>query len=566
MTDVASLFLQAFARHKAGERDAAAAGYRRVLADAPAHIDAAHLLGLVRREQGDPATAAILIGRALRLFPQFAQAWANQARALAEAGQGTQAATAAGFALTLDPGLPGVRRMRATLLTGSGDAAAAAGRPSEAAARYEAAARIDGACADALDRLMRLRAQSDLSGALEPAERLWLLSPDDDRRDNLWNLCVKAGPEIGAAACRDRVVGEPARSAAAWIAYGNALREETYGQGAEAAYRMAAVLRPGDPFAYGRLACLYVQYARHRQADALFRRVAARWSGREQAMRFDPAFIAAALAERRTAAALEPEGRYVAPDKPVLVAAGCDGAYFSKFASAMVHSTVRNAGFDAAFHLHVVNPPADLPATIDRWDERLGRPGIGFSTETLDAGALGAEAKTAYACARFRLLPALLRRYRRTVVLLDVDLIVLRDLRGLLAAVADADVAMVGGDHNRFEPWNLYWADVIVIRPTDAAVAYFDRVAAYIDYFLTRGVSRWFLDQIALTAVAACGFPDAPAPRIVRLPKDIHRMAIRYADGGDEEPPSTCLFWSAHASTVSTRLTLETPRFHQYVL
>lgn len=559
-------FQQAYARHLAGDAAAAERGYRRALAGDPAHVDALNLLGLATRDLGDAAGGARWLDRATRLAPWFAHAWANLSRTLAGAGRAVEAARAAGMALILAPDLPGARLARVTLLVRVGDMANARGDAAAAKALHAAAARLDGGDEAALDRKMRMSAADDMLGAIDAAERLWSIRSDDTRRDNLWNLCVKAGADVGSARTREWLAAGRQGSPAAWIAHGNALREETYGQGAEIAYKIAAALRPGEPFAYARLACLYVQQARYRQADAAAQRVAARWRGREQAMRFDGDFILAAAAEWRKNGGFTPHSVLSASDKPVLVLAGCDGVYFQRFASALLRSTVENAGIDASFHLHVVNPPPDAARIVADWNARLGGPGVGLTTETVDAAALGDEAKTAYACARFRLLPWLLRQRRRRVLMLDADLIVLRRLTALLESTAEADVAMVGGAHNRFEPWNLHWADVVAINPTEAAVAYFDRVAAYIDYFLRRGLSRWFLDQIALTAVAACGFPDRPPPRIVHLPKDIHRMAIRYADGVDEEPDRGCLFWSAHASTVSTRLTLNTPRYRRYLL
>lgn len=58
---------EAVAHHQAGRLDEAAAGYRRVLASAPRHADALHLLGVIAYQKGDQVRAAKLIGRAIAL-------------------------------------------------------------------------------------------------------------------------------------------------------------------------------------------------------------------------------------------------------------------------------------------------------------------------------------------------------------------------------------------------------------------------------------------------------------------------------------------------------------------
>lgn len=565
MTAVAQIFGEAFRHHQAGQPDEAAVLYRAVLDREPLHVDALHLLGLTRRAHYDQAGAAALIRRALAVDPGFAAAHANLAKAAAALGLTAEALAAGRRALRLSPALDGVRPVLADLLVDRGEAARARGALDEAGRLYAEADRLVPDRPEVLERLMHLHAGSDLLQALGHAERLWSLrggAGDDVLRGNLWHLCAKAGSDAGVEECRRRLARSP--SPTAWIALGNAQRQEDRGQAAEAAYRVAAALRPGEPFAYGRLACLLIEHGRLAEADRLLCRVARCWTGREEVMRFDPAFVSA-LGRGREPRPLPP-GRYLDVDKPVLVLTGCDGRYFERFAAALIHSTVRNAGLACTFHLHVVNPPADLAGRVEHFEERLGRPGIGFSTGIIDAAALGDGVKTVYACERFLVLPTLLRRYRRTVLMLDTDLIVLRGLQRLLASVEGADVGLVGGAHNRFEPWNLFWADVMVIRPTERAIAYFDRVAAYLAHFLERGLPRWFLDQIALHAVYAGGFEDEVPPRLVLFPKDIHRMAIIYTADGDAEPPDGCLFWSARASTVDPRLTLDMPRFRQYLL
>lgn len=520
---------------------------------------------------GRVAEAAAGYRRALTLAPSLAVAWGNLGHALGSGGFDAEAATAYRRAMTTGGELPGIADALTERLSALGDGAWEAGRVGEALDLYREADGLRRTGREwILDRLMRGLLEADPLASLEYAERLWVRLPDDPIRTlNYWNLATKAGIGSGIDACRRGL--NRRFSPAGLIALGNALTEAGREAEADAAYARAAALHPDQPFVYSRSGCLHLRHRNHARADRLLRR-AALWPGRDEAMRFDPAFIADRVAAFRTPAPAEGDWRIVdrrmpratGPGEPVLVFSACDGAYFDRFASAMIHSTRRNAGLETVFHLHVVNPPDDLETRVNRWDRVLGHPGIGWSRETLDVSTLGADAKTHYACARFLALPALLRRWNGPILMLDADLIVLRDLRAMMAAVRDADLALVGGERYGFEPWNQYWADVIVIHPTPRALAFFDRVAAYIDHFLRIGKARWFLDQIALNAVLSCGFPDAPAPAVHLLARDVHRLELR--EGDDDVPPSHCLFWSAHASTVSTNRTVETPFYGGHLL
>jgi hypothetical protein len=441
----------------------------------------------------------------------------------------------------------------------AGDARLRVGDRDGALACYRQAEQAAPFLPEAMDRLMRLSAERNLLDALFYAECLWMTAPNVAAfRDNLWGLASKAGQARDRDACRERAARRP--TPGAFIALGNACRDDALGWEAECAYRRAAALYPDQPFAYSRLGCLHVQHHRYAAADRMFAR-AARWPGRDAVIRFSPDFFAACRAEWAPPPSPEVFGRE--GTNATIVFSACDGRYFDRFAAALLGSVAANAKLDCCFHLHVVNPPADIGARLADASRRLGMD-IAYSTETVDAAALGDEAKTLYACARFRQLPALLRRWRRPTLMLDVDLLALKPLPALLAAAAEGDVMLVGGDHNRFEPWNHYWADVVAISPTERAVAFFDRVAAYIEWHLKRGLTRWFLDQIALTAAAAAGFSNEPPPRLLLAPRDVHRMSVE-RDGDDATaPPDRCLFWSAHASTVPTALTVDTPRYQQY--
>ena len=64
-------FALALTHHQAGRLDEAAAIYRALLATAPQHPDALHLLGLIENRQGRSHTAVDFIRQAIALRPEI---------------------------------------------------------------------------------------------------------------------------------------------------------------------------------------------------------------------------------------------------------------------------------------------------------------------------------------------------------------------------------------------------------------------------------------------------------------------------------------------------------------
>src|SRR5438128_1356546 len=83
-TKLRQLLDRAIACHQRGQLDEAERHYLDILQAAPNHFDAQHLLGLIRHQQGRSIEALALIGAALQVKPDSAQALANQGLVLCE--------------------------------------------------------------------------------------------------------------------------------------------------------------------------------------------------------------------------------------------------------------------------------------------------------------------------------------------------------------------------------------------------------------------------------------------------------------------------------------------------
>lgn len=97
------VFSRAYAAHRDGRLDDAERGYRATLAADPVHVDALHLLGVLRHQQGQHAEAADLVRRAVDLRPDDAALQLNLGNALKALGQLEAAIERFRNALTLSP-------------------------------------------------------------------------------------------------------------------------------------------------------------------------------------------------------------------------------------------------------------------------------------------------------------------------------------------------------------------------------------------------------------------------------------------------------------------------------
>jgi protein O-GlcNAc transferase len=100
---IASVLQQALAHQSSGAAAEAEAGYRRVLAAAPDHFDALHMLGLIRHQRGAHEEALDLIQRAIGQLATHAPAYSNLGLVLHALNRLPEAIAAFDRAMALQP-------------------------------------------------------------------------------------------------------------------------------------------------------------------------------------------------------------------------------------------------------------------------------------------------------------------------------------------------------------------------------------------------------------------------------------------------------------------------------
>ncbi len=269
-TIVPRLFAQATALHTAGDYPRAEALYRQVLAVAPKHPDALHLLGRLACDVGNAAASLPWLRAAIAERPRLAEFHASLADALMALGQAAEAEAAARKAARLKPESAGLQFDHARTLLATRQPAAAAQACRRALARDPKLAQAHTALGVALLEV------GDLAGAVAAFRAARALLPQD--ADAAFNLgcALQFGGDAAAAiaAFRDAVARNPAH-APAWGNLGLALRDTGDPEAAADALRRAALLAPNEAKAWMNLGLAERAASRFAPAEAAFRRAAA---------------------------------------------------------------------------------------------------------------------------------------------------------------------------------------------------------------------------------------------------------------------------------------------------
>lgn len=262
---IGALLKEALALHQAGRLPEAAARYAQVLAQAPRQFDALHLLGVVRRQQGDAGEAVRLIEQALTANPAQATAHCNLGAALQDLGRSGEALAAYDTALKLNPGY-------ALAWSNRGNALRKLGRLPDAVDSYDHALRLRPSYPEAwCNRAIALLDLGQLDAALESAECAL-----HQKRPYAQAACVRANALFALrafdAALRayDEALALDARAPEAHAGRGLALLKLGRPDAALAAFDTALDLRPAHWQSHQQRADALLALGRREEAIAAY--------------------------------------------------------------------------------------------------------------------------------------------------------------------------------------------------------------------------------------------------------------------------------------------------------
>jgi hypothetical protein len=174
-------------------------------------------------------------------------------------------------------------------------------------------------------------------------------------------------------------------------------------------------------------------------------------------------------------------------------------------------------------HVHLVNPDSAAEARLGEIARALTATTLTRTAESFDFTGLSPEFRRSYcASIRFVRLLQLLRGVRRSVLLLDIDVLVRSDLGLVKAAAEGHDCAIHTRFHSRRKREKLF-ASVFYAEPTAATLTYLEDVATRIASTIVTRRSRWYVDQCALYDSYRAGRASGLGLRLGHLP-------LEYAD------------------------------------
>jgi tetratricopeptide (TPR) repeat protein len=183
------------------------------------------------------------------------------------------------------------------------------------------------------------------------------------------------------------------------------------------------------------------------------------------------------------------------PDDLVIFVAA-DNAYFWRHALVLLGSLGRRSP-RANCHVHVINPDDYVAKAVEIIRKRLPDLRLSYSYEHVDLeGRSKHHVRTYYASVRFVRLAEVFAKTPASYLCLDVDCIVRNDIAAM-APGANVGLRMRYDER----PHLGVAAGAMMLRPTEEATHFIERVSSLIRPVLEAGEAVWFLDQIVLSQV-----------------------------------------------------------------
>jgi tetratricopeptide (TPR) repeat protein len=306
--DIQAVWDDGLALHQAGRLDEAQQRYDAVLALAPDHFDALHMLGVICIQTGQPERGVEAIKRAIGVNPNVANAYGNLSNALNGLSRHEEALASCDQAIALNPDFAEAHGNRGLALY-------QLGRLEEALESYtrQIALRPNAAKAHYNQGIM-LRELGRLDEALASCGRAVALAPDDaEAYCSLGITLFELGRADDALVSYDCATGLRPQYAEAHYNRGIALRKLGRAQDALASYDRALALKPDHAEAWSRRGNALCDLERFEEALASFDRSIAlkpddaeAYSNRFVALR-ELRRLDEALASCQTAVALKPD-------------------------------------------------------------------------------------------------------------------------------------------------------------------------------------------------------------------------------------------------------------------
>ena len=181
-----------------------------------------------------------------------------------------------------------------------------------------------------------------------------------------------------------------------------------------------------------------------------------------------------------------------APAERFVFLSSCDERYLDRFGLTVARA-LDDTGARTVYHLHVVDPTAEIGSKVERIRAACSSVDIHYSTERLGPGHhRGYQRASYYACSRLLRLPEILAHYGRDVFMWDMDTERIGDLRALVAAMDGCDLGYFEMKNTR--PSLICHLAAVYYANTALTRRLAELTAKYV-LFKLADTSVWLLDQ-----------------------------------------------------------------------
>lgn len=330
----------------------------------------------------------------------------------------------------------------------------------------------------------------------------------------------------------------PEDDLAAWITLAQAALRASKADDARHILSILHSQHPDNPFILELLANALIALPDYETADALYRQLETGYAWPASLIRISDQAIADYRSDPRwdTPAAhfswLPWHAVDTPPDAPArrIFVVGVDDRYAHRYLPGLLDSLTRTYPDGAwLLHVHLVNP---TPATLD-WVRQLQQAGRAVAatseqraerpSETTDTRRI-IEMRTFFACARFRVLPALLAHYASPLWVIDADMQAQRPIDTLFAETLATDAAAPQGlgivpmESLGRCVYEYIWLSLSYYAATPQTLDFTRTLARYINHQLADDHWGWGLDQAAFFAVLAWFERHEPGLEVARIP------------------------------------------------
>lgn len=263
-------FAVALKHHQAGRLSDAETLYRTIIASEPRHFGSLYLLGMIARQRGQSGAAIDLIGRAIAIRPDYAEAHNNIGSAFQDQGNLEQAIFHYRRAISISCGY-------AQAHNNLGTARKAQGKLPEAVASYRRALTLKPDDAAAHNNLGNALAdQGRIEEAVTSYRRALAIEPDYfEAHNNLGTALIELKQVEAAIGHLERAAALKPQTAETHNNLGNALKDRGQLEEAIARYRQALSLKPDYAEAHNNMGAALQRRGRLEEAMGHYQRALA---------------------------------------------------------------------------------------------------------------------------------------------------------------------------------------------------------------------------------------------------------------------------------------------------